>query len=144
MKPILLIAESDNELRGLYERFLREHDYEVRTATNGLDCLEKLYHERPAALVLDRDLQWGGGDGVLARLSEGNGAAEVAVVLTATTGSLADFPEDIQLPVVRFLRKPFTLMTLLEAVRAAVARERPEQPLFWSRTAACLQSSSDR
>jgi DNA-binding response OmpR family regulator len=143
MKPILLIADNDTKLCALYQRFLSEQGFEVETASNGLECLEKLCHVRPAALVLDLELHWGGGEGVLARLNEGNGAAEVAVVLTATTGSLSDLPEDLQMPVVQILHKPFSLLALLEAVRAAVASERPGPPIIWSRTADRMETVSD-
>ena len=54
MKPTLLIAQSDAELRDAYRRFLTGRGYDVETAADGLDCLEKLRRVAPAVLVLDR------------------------------------------------------------------------------------------
>ena len=119
MKPVLLVADSDAELCEIYQRFLGERGYEVAVASDGLDCLEKLRRVRPAALVLDLGLRWGGGDGVLAWLREEG--AGVGVVLTATGGYHPGLTEDVAPPVVRFLPKPFALSALLETVRAAVA-----------------------
>ncbi len=127
MKPIVLIADSDAELCELYQQFLGERGYDVAMATDGLDCLEKLRRVRPAALVLDLGLPWGGGDGVLARLREES--AGVAVVLTATGGYHPGLAEDVAPPVVRFLPKPFALTALLETVRAAVASKGRAAPL---------------
>lgn len=120
MKPTLLIADGDAELCDVYGRFLTERGYEVATSTDGLDCLRKLRQLTPAVVVLDLDLRWGGGDGVLAWLREENPMPAISVVLTATACS-ADGAERSEPPVVAYLPKPFALTALLESVRAAVA-----------------------
>jgi DNA-binding response OmpR family regulator len=122
MKPTLLIAESDAELCDVYQRFITERGYEVETASDGLDCLAKLRQATPAAVVLDRELRWGGADGVLAWLREERATSGVAVVLTATAGHPLDVGAVIEPPVIDLLLKPFTLTTLLESVRSAVAK----------------------
>jgi two-component system phosphate regulon response regulator PhoB len=122
MKPPLLIAEGNAELCDLYRKFIAGRGYAVETASDGLDCLAKLRRARPAALVLDLDLRWGGGDGVLAWLREEQTTNGLAVILTATTRYLQDVDEILEPPVVRFLPKPFSLTALLESVRSAVAR----------------------
>ena len=121
MSPLLLIAEGDAELRTACQQFLARCRYHVETAADGLECLEKLRRLRPPVLVLDRELRWGGGDGVLAWLREHGDAAGVSVVLTATGGCSLDIFGDIRPPVVKLLLKPFTLTALVEDVRAAVA-----------------------
>ena len=68
MKQRLLIADRDAELCEVFRTFLTERGYEVETSTDGLDCLAKLRQVTPAVLVLDLELLWGGGDGVLAWL----------------------------------------------------------------------------
>ena len=70
MKQALLIADRDAELCDVYRRFLTDRGYEVETSSDGLDCLRKLRQVTPAVLVLDLELLWGGGDGVLAWLRE--------------------------------------------------------------------------
>ena len=87
MKSILLIAESDAELRDAYRTFLTGRGYDVETATDGLDCLEKLRRLTPAVCVLARELRWGGADGVLACLREESAGSGVSVVLTTTAGN---------------------------------------------------------
>jgi DNA-binding response OmpR family regulator len=135
MRPTLLIAEGDAGLRAVYQRFLSERGYDVQTASDGLDCLEKLRRVRPVVLVLDRELRWGGGDGVLAWLREEHAACKIPVVLTATVGSAPDVAADIRPPVVRFLFKPFALATLLASVRGVVAARGHEEPYQPNRVA---------
>jgi DNA-binding NtrC family response regulator len=136
MTARLLIAEGDGELREVYRRFLAERSYDVETAADGLECLGKLRRLMPAVLVLDRELHWGGGDGVLAWLREQGVTTGVSVVLTATAGSYPDVLGDMRPPVVRFLPKPFALAALLESVRAAVAESRREKRFNLNRAAA--------
>lgn len=129
MKQTVLIAEGDAELRDIFESFLSDGGFAVETASDGLDCLAKLRRVSPAVLVLDRDLRWGGADGVLAWLREERFQSVVAVVLTATANVSPEIADIIKSPVVRFLAKPFSLTSLLESVRAAVAERNQEEPL---------------
>jgi DNA-binding response OmpR family regulator len=122
MNQTLLIADGDAELCGVYQRFITARGYRVETASDGLDCLAKLRRATPAAVLLDLDLRWGGGDGVLAWLRAEKAASGVAVILTAKAGCPRDVTDVIEPPVVRFLRKPLALPVLLESVRSAIAK----------------------
>ena len=100
MKPRLLIADRDAELCEVFRRFLTERGYEVETSTDGLDCLAKLRQVTPAVLVLDLELFWSGGDGVLAWLREERSASKIPVLLTATAAAPRDMAELHEPPVV--------------------------------------------
>jgi DNA-binding response OmpR family regulator len=124
MKPILLIADGDIELRERFEMFLSEHGYDVEIASDGLDCMEKLRQLTPSALILDHNLHWGGADGVVACLREQSGFSDVPVVLTATAGACMHL---IEPPIVSFLQKPFGLRILLDSVVTAVSKSPREK-----------------
>jgi DNA-binding response OmpR family regulator len=128
MKPTVLIADGDVDLCDLYRQFLCERGYAVETASDGLDCLAKLRRLRPAAIVLDWQLHWGGGDGVLSLLREESALSAIPVVLTATAGYPMDATDNMEPPIVSFLPKPFALTTLLETVRAALTQEHRIEP----------------
>ena len=136
MKPPLLVADRDAELRRLYESYLRANGYDVIPALHGLDCLGKLRRLAPAALLLDLELCWGGGDGVLAWLREEGAAYTVPVIVTATARSALPAAEP---PIVSVLPKPFTPSALLESVRVALARKGREQPPTRRSAAACSE-----
>jgi DNA-binding response OmpR family regulator len=137
MKPMLLVAEGDRELREVYRTFLAERSYHVETAADGLECLDKLRRLSPTVLVLDRELHWGGGDGVLAWLREEGPTDGVSVVLTATDDGRREVLGNARAPVVKVLPKPFALPTLLDSVRAAVAANRGEQRFDRNRPTVC-------
>jgi DNA-binding response OmpR family regulator len=128
MNQTLLIAEGDAELCDAYRRFFARQGYDVETASDGLDCVEKLRRVTPAVLVLDLEVRWGGADGVLAWLREEGAKSRVPVVLTTTAGYAPHVAVVTEPPVVGYLRKPCALSALLESVRSAVARAGRREP----------------
>jgi len=132
MKPTLLIADRDPQFSDLLQNFLSGRGYKVEAASDGLECVAKLQRTTPAAVVLDLELLWGGGDGVLSWLREEPTNSGLPVILTATAGAYPEVIADVGPPVVRFLVKPFSLSTLLESVRAALGgrrmQSRPHMP----------------
>jgi CheY-like chemotaxis protein len=83
MSARVLIADRDQQMRDVYARGLISYGYEVATATDGLNCLAALRNFSPDILVLDPDLPWGGGAGVLARMHEETDFPYVPVIVLA-------------------------------------------------------------
>lgn len=127
MKNTLLIADPDRELCQRYGRFFAHLDYQVETAHDGLECLNKLRQIKPDALIMEMDLPWGGGDGVLACMSEEQGLDSIPVVLVrhSTTAENQRKP-DTRL-IHQALAKPCSFRDLLATVTTAVAN-RPVVP----------------
>ncbi len=53
MKKKILIAEDEEGLRLLYEEELKSEGYDVITAKNGKEAIEKLEVEKPDLIILD-------------------------------------------------------------------------------------------
>lgn len=117
--PRILIADSDASLAQLYGMCLRRGGYEVYFASNALECWAQLHEVRPAALLLEWELPWGGGDGVVSRLREDWLGQGIFVVLTTTTDLSMDYFASSRLPVNTCLRKPFRLSVLKAALQDA-------------------------
>ncbi len=113
MKPRLLIADSDAELRDVFRRFFSGSGFDVATAGDGLECLEQVRQFLPDVLVVEREILWGGGEGVLGRLREEYPLLAIDVVII--TGDGRDF--DPAPPVIACLEKPFSMAGLLELIR---------------------------
>jgi DNA-binding response OmpR family regulator len=127
MVATMLIADGDAGLCDLYRRFAMKCGYEVDTSSDGLDCVRKLRLATPAVLVLDLDLCWGGGDGVLGWLREEPQFLPSRILLTAGEASAPHFDRLALPPVVKTLTKPFPLSALLDDP-VAVAADAPKHP----------------
>lgn len=114
--PVVLVTDADQDFAELAQMFLTRRGYVAETATGGLECLDKLRRLSPNVLVLDRELPWGGGDGVLAYLREERLSVAPSVVLTTREHDCP--PELLGAPVVGCLRKPFALADLLVSIAA--------------------------
>lgn len=128
MRRTLLIANGDSPLCEDYQRILNERGYDVETASDGLDCLEKLRQATPDVLLLEWELPWGGGAGVLADLREDRSMESLPVVLIANVIDPQQMAEFIESPVIDFLHKPFSLTKLLASLQAAIAIKKHRKP----------------
>lgn len=91
----LLIADADDDLSDVYQKYFAAHGYSVRVTSGGVECLMALRETTPDVLVLDSELKWGGADGVLAVMVEEDGLSTIPVVLlngTDGTGAGDDAP----------------------------------------------------
>src|SRR5438874_1120798 len=77
----ILIADGDSALTRTYQTALGGEGFEVEIATDGLSCVGLLRDFQPAVLVLDPELHWGGGEGVLAMMHEDPEVPIVPVVV---------------------------------------------------------------
>jgi len=77
----VLIADRDKSLLELYRAYMSWHGFTVVTAASGLDCLSKLRACAPDLLVLEPDLLWGGGNGVVAAMREDPDLADIPVIV---------------------------------------------------------------
>lgn len=117
MEGRLLIADGDAELRDLYTRFFAHRGFDVETAADGVECLARLHEFRPCVVVVDWQIRWGGGDGVISCLREGYPITAGGIIVLA--GEVT--PEERELldgasAITAWLRKPFHLSHLLQAI----------------------------
>ena len=76
-------ADSNQTLADLYQSYFSFEGYEVDLVEDGLQCLSYTRQHAPDVLILEYELLWGGGDGVLATLREESPRRPIGVVLTS-------------------------------------------------------------
>lgn len=108
----VLVAGSAEPRMEILQSFLWDHGHEAELAGNGLECLTVLRAFSPEVLILDHDLLWGGGDGVLAHMGEDPELSRVPVILIADD----DLSHRVGAHVVAWLKKPFRLSDLLARI----------------------------
>lgn len=112
----ILLAERDVVLAAAYEAYLVAEGFRVATATTALECLEILRRSPPRLLVLDPELLWGGGLGILAILAEDRTLPVVPVLV------LTDRPDEVASELVASRPIALMLKPIAPAVLASLVR----------------------
>ena len=114
--PTVLVVEDEPTIRELMAILLEEEGYAVRQATDGVEALETV-EQYPVDLILS-DVKMPRLDGAsLAHRLRARGNPLPVVLMSAVYA-------EVDLPGVRFLRKPINCEHLLDIIAAAL-RERP-------------------
>lgn len=80
----LLVAHSDHYLLEHLVLGLEQSGFSVHNSNSGITCMAKMRCINPAVLLLDPDLLWGGGDGVLASMVSSPTLVYIPVLLLVT------------------------------------------------------------
>ena len=113
----VLIADPDVALQAAYRAPLAEKDIESVTAFSGLECIARMRDRVPDALVLEPHLPWGGGDGVLALMSELPQLANVPVMVLTSSHDPHVLNRVGRFPVCSYHLKPLEPNRLAEKLR---------------------------
>ncbi len=113
-KRLILIVDDDYELSDGIRVVLENHGHKVIQARDGQQGQQMIYNSRPDLVILDMMMPRKGGYPVLEHF-KGKTDAPPIIMITANEGSrhkaYAEF-----LGVVDYIRKPFAMERLLEAV----------------------------
>ena len=123
MRPVLLIAEGDLDLRSAYARLCVHRGLSADTVSDGLECLKRLAARPPDVLLVDLDILWGGGDGVVACARDGaRGTIRPAIFVTGFESPHV-LSRRSGVSVENCIQKPFRVGGLLDLVSAALTMD---------------------
>ena len=109
----LFIADTDVVWLELLQLWLRDQGNQVEVASDGLACMSVLREFVPDVVVLDRELLWGGCDGVLDQMVSDADLAGIPIILVSDTDPGQDaLLKNLPSPDA-WLRKPFRLGELM-------------------------------
>ncbi len=124
MRLRLLATDPDPVLLQIYRNYFPNFGFEIDTAKDGTQCLERLREFAPDALVLSLELMWGGADGVLSIIRDEDQWRPIPVILTVGATSRPSAVRHLLPPVVKWLEKPFRLRDLRATIEAALRTDR--------------------
>jgi len=113
----VLIADGDRALLEILQSYLWDRGHEAEIAADALECIVMLREFAPHVLVLERELLWGGSEGVMAAMRGDSRLHQIPVILIADKRGGPDSMVDIRL--VAWLQKPFRLSDLLGQLASA-------------------------
>ncbi len=122
-KHRVLLADTDKALLASYRDCLSRNGFLVATATSGLECVAQLRKFAPELVVLNPDIPWGSGDGVLACMHEDADVPLVPVVVLADHyGDDNLYPVGV-FPVRAYYSKPLPPSVLAESIRRLLKKQ---------------------
>ncbi len=120
MSKNILVVDDDDEIRDLLEFDLQQSGYNIDTAKNGLDGLEKALSNHYDLILLDVMMPKMNGFDVCKNIRKAKNA--VPILLLTAKGTINDKTEGFDCGADDYLIKPFDIQEVLLRVRALLRR----------------------
>ncbi|MBL1293587.1 MAG: response regulator [Thiotrichales bacterium] len=125
----ILVVDDDEPSRTLAERILTRGGFDVETAADGKEALEKVAAFEFDLIVLDVMMPKMDGFEVCMKLQQNSKTADLPVVMLTALDSLNDMAKATQAGAKWFVTKPFDSKYLLRRIRQILFyQENPHQP----------------
>ena len=116
MKKTILVVEDDKDLRGIYKEILELHDFDVQTALNGVEGIEKFKQTNPSLVIMDGDMPVLNGYEAFKQIKEIDKNANVVIVTGFSELELKS-QEAIKLGLIKVISKPLEVDELLNLAK---------------------------
>jgi FixJ family two-component response regulator len=124
-EPIVIVVDDDSSVRRSTERLIRSGGLNVRTFASAGEFLDQPRPEGPACLVLDVRMPGLSGMDLQRELIQAG--VHIPIIFVTGHGDIPMTVQAMKAGAVEFLTKPFRSRRLLDAVRAAIERDRLAQ-----------------
>ena len=122
----ILTCDDEKHIVRLIQVNLERQGYDVVTAFNGVECLEKVRDEKPDLIVLDVMMPEMTGFEVLETLKKNPETEHIPVIMLTARAQDADVLRGWQSGVECYLTKPFNPMELIAFVKRIFSMEESE------------------
>jgi signal transduction histidine kinase len=123
--PKILIADDEQVIRDLFERFLSQEGYRVSTAIDGQDALEKIKKENYAMLILDLKMPKISGMELLEQIREIK--KDLIIIIITGYATVETAKEAIKQGCFDYITKPFNIEEVAIIIKRAFDIHRWEQ-----------------
>ena len=120
-KAKIVVADDDLDLCELLEMKLRQSNYDVFTAMDGVQALEVVRSVRPSLVILDIMMPLMTGMEVLRHLKAESATADIPIILMTAKRQETDVNSGFALGVVDYIVKPFNLKDLVLQVQSVIS-----------------------
>jgi DNA-binding response OmpR family regulator len=117
----LLVVDDDQEICQTTAKLLSKHDYEVLTAFDGEEALEKIRQEAPDIVLLDLMMPKLNGFDVLKEIREHYKEKWIPVIIISAQTDLKMVSKSYDLEADHYLTKPCTIENILNGIRTMIS-----------------------
>lgn len=114
---IILVIDDDLTLLSIVESVLEAYSFNVITAENGEDGIEKAKTHTPNAILLDRKMPGLSGQDVLKTLKKDPKTKDIPVVMLTGDNNVSDVAKSLELGASDYIVKPFDNENLLMRIK---------------------------
>ncbi len=116
MDRTILLVENDIDLIQVYKEILELHEFDVQTALNGKEGVEKFKQTKPSLVIMDGDMPVLNGFEALKQIKEIDKNANV-VIVTGFSEFEQKSQEVIKLGLIKVISKPLEVEELLNLAK---------------------------
>jgi CheY-like chemotaxis protein len=117
----ILLADDEEDIKTVVTMFLQSEGYEVATAFDGLDALEKIRSEKPDLILLDIMMPVLDGYEVCKRLKADPQTANIPIVMLSAAAHTTSISRALSAGAVDYIVKPFEPEKLVERIQQVLA-----------------------
>lgn len=115
----ILLVDDEADMRLIYKKTLEKAGYDVATAKDGNDALEKMKGFRPDLVVLDIMMPDLDGWGAAKKIRETHSPADLPIIMLTVKGEIEDKVKSVEeVGANRHLTKPIESAQLINTIQA--------------------------
>jgi len=118
----ILLADDEEDIKTVVTMFLESQGYEVLTAFDGLDALEKARTEKPDLILLDIMMPVLDGFEVCKRLKEDAATGNIPILILSAAAHVESVNRGLRAGAKDYIVKPFEPEKLLEKIEQVIGR----------------------
>ena len=119
----ILVVDDERYMVRLVEYNLKKSGYEVVTASDGVEAMEKISEGRPDLILLDIKMPRMDGYEVCKMLKQKKETRDIPVIIVSI---ISDREQAMAMGARSYIMKPFSPSVLLEEVKLALGRNKPK------------------
>ncbi|ODT95983.1 MAG: hybrid sensor histidine kinase/response regulator [Rhodanobacter sp. SCN 67-45] len=128
VRPLVMVVDDSITMRKVTGRVLERHEYEVSTAKDGVDALEKLHERVPDLMLLDIEMPRMDGYELATHMKADPRLRDVPIIMITSRSGDKHRQRAFDIGVDRYLGKPYQEAELLLQI-AEVLEQRAAEPI---------------
>jgi len=127
----ILVVDDEQDIVTIIGKVLKKSGYEVITANEGLECIDKVSEELPDLILLDNIMPNMDGPTVLSKLKASKKTADIPVIMVTALADQEHITGAQKGGAVEYIIKPFDYTVLLEIIAQVLKSKQKRKVLIY-------------
>jgi len=127
----ILVVDDEQDIVTIIDKVLKKSGYEVITANDGLECIDKVTEELPDLILLDNIMPNMDGPAVLSKLKASKETADIPVIMVTALADQEHITGAEKGGAVEYIIKPFDYTVLLEKIAQVLKSKQKRKVLIY-------------